>query len=77
MSNWQDWLVILVLILSFGWVAYKIYQFIGRTKRNESPCDSCATGCSVRDMVKNVEAQKQGCPSENEKNVDEIVDKKN
>ena len=48
MSNWQDWAVIIILILCFGYVAYKTYKFIMRTKRNENPCDSCATGCALK-----------------------------
>lgn len=77
MSNWQNWLVILIVILSFGWVAYKLYQFIMRAKRKESPCDSCATGCSLRDMIKDAEQNIDGCPSESDKISEDKVDKKN
>lgn len=51
MNNWQEWAVLLILILCFVYVANKIYRFILRTKKNENPCDSCATGCSLKDMV--------------------------
>ena len=76
MSNWQDWAVIIILILCFGYVAYKTYKFIMRTKRNENPCDRCATGCALRDTIKDKMDGNKCCSSVQPKIKLKKVDKK-
>lgn len=75
MSNWQDWAVIFILIICFGWVAYKTYHFIMRTKRNESPCDSCATGCALKNSISKDTVDLHSCGSEGSKKSTKSFDK--
>ena len=67
MKNWQDWIVVIIVALSFGYVAYRMYKFILRTKKNENPCDTCATGCSLRDMVQDKMDGNTCCSATSEK----------
>ncbi len=76
MNSWQDWTVLIIVVLSFVYVAYKMYKFILRTKKNENPCDSCATGCSLRDIVKDKMAGNECCSATPEKNDTEKVVRK-
>ena len=77
MNNWQDWAVIIILILCVVWIANKTYKLIIRTKRNESPCNSCATGCALKNSIKESQATASSCCSSDAKNtVENFEDKK-
>lgn len=75
MNNWQDWAVIFILIICFGWVAYKIYHFIMRTKRNESPCSSCASGCALKNSINKDTTNSHACGSSGSKKSTESFEK--
>ena len=45
MSGWQDWIVLLVLVLCVLRIGGKIYFSIRKMKRKQSLCDSCSGGC--------------------------------
>lgn len=77
MNNWQDWAVIIILILCVVWIANKTYKLIIRTKRNESPCSSCATGCALKNSIKESQTTTPSCCSSDAKNtVENFEDKK-
>lgn len=60
MNYWQNWIVFIVVAACFAWVAYKLYVIIIKAKRNENPCSSCTTGCSVKKSeVKQKESTKK------------------
>ncbi len=74
MGNWQNWAVVIILIICFGWVAVKLYRYIMKVQKNESPCSSCATGCALKDLAKDKEEDKC-CSSEVDKKEEKIVGK--
>ena len=76
MSNWQEWAVVVILILCLVWIANKTYKFITRTKRNESPCSSCATGCALKNSVTKEHIENESCCSSEPKNTTENFEDK-
>ena len=49
--NWQYWIVILLVGLCFAEVSRRIYLFFRRSQSNNNPCDNCASGCELRDLM--------------------------
>ena len=45
MSSWQNWVVLLILVLCVLWIGGKLYVSIRKMKRKESLCGSCPGGC--------------------------------
>ena len=48
MSNWQDWVVALLLVLCMGRIVYNVVRSFRRAGRGESPCSHCSGACSSR-----------------------------
>lgn len=69
MNDWQNWVLVIILLICFGWVAYKIYNVFMKAKRNESPCSSCATGCSLRNLDDKDDRHESTCTESNDKKV--------
>ena len=44
MSSWQDWIVLVVLVLCALWIGSRIYSSVRKMRRKESLCDSCPGG---------------------------------
>lgn len=62
----QEIIVYLVVLGCAGWIISHIFSFVKKTKKGESPCDSCASGCELRDQFKQKQMQ---CDNEvNKKN---------
>lgn len=51
MSNWQQWVVGVLVVLCFARVIYGAYLFFHRSSKNENPCNSCVSGCDLKDMM--------------------------
>ena len=51
MNNWQDWVVGVLVVLCIARVIYGIFRFFRRTRENQNPCDSCVSGCELKDMI--------------------------
>ena len=51
MSNWQEWVVGLLVVLCIARVVYGIFLFFRRTQENQNPCESCVSGCELKDMM--------------------------
>ena len=51
MNNWQDWVVGVLVVLCIARVIYGIFRFFRRTRENQNPCDSCVSGCEIKDMM--------------------------
>ena len=51
MNNWQDWVVGVLVVLCIARVIYGIFRFFRRTRENQNPCDSCVSGCELKDMM--------------------------
>ncbi len=51
MSNWQEWIVGVLIIFCIIRVLYGIFLFFRRTKENANPCSTCVTGCELKDMM--------------------------
>lgn len=51
MSNWQQWVVIILLLLCFGRIGWGVYAFFRRAKKKGNPCDSCVTGCDLKQLM--------------------------
>ena len=43
MSNWQEWVVWILLVLCVARIVWGGYRFYRRTKRGESPCAGCSS----------------------------------
>lgn len=50
MNNWQEWIVGLLLLLCIVRIGISIYSFFNRAKENRNPCDTCATGCDLKNL---------------------------
>ena len=51
MNNWQEWVVGVLVVLCITRVVYGIFLFFRRTRENQNPCDSCVSGCELKDMM--------------------------
>ena len=62
MNNWQDWVVGVLVVLCIARVIYGIFRFFRRTRENQNPCDSCVSGCELKDMMeKKMPSMASGC----------------
>lgn len=52
MSNWQEWVVWILLVLCVARIVWGGYRFYRRTKRGESPCAGCSSPCKNRENAK-------------------------
>lgn len=50
MSNWQEWVVALLLLLCAIRISQNIYAFFRRTKEKNNPCENCASGCELKNL---------------------------
>lgn len=50
MSNWQEWVVALLLLLCAIRIGQKVYAFFRRTKEKNNPCANCASGCELKNL---------------------------
>ena len=50
MDSWQEWVVALLLLLCAVRIVMSTYSFFNRAKGNGNPCDSCASGCELKDL---------------------------
>ena len=51
MSNWQTWLVAFILLLCAVRIIQSIYAFFRRAKEKSNPCDTCISGCELKDLL--------------------------
>ena len=51
MINWQEWVVGVLVVLCIARIIYGIFLFFRRTRENKNPCDSCVSGCELKDML--------------------------
>ena len=70
MNSWQEWVVALLLLLCAVRIGMSIYSFFHRVKENGNPCDSCASGCELKDMM---EKKQKECSSKKKEYKEKIV----
>ena len=51
MNNWQEWVVGVLVVLCIARVVYGIFLFFRRTRENQNPCDSCVSGCELKEPI--------------------------
>ena len=51
MSNWQGWVVALLLLFCAVRIGMSIYSFFRRAREGGNPCDTCATGCELKQLL--------------------------
>ncbi len=51
MNDWQQVVVIILLILCIIRIGRSIYTFFRKTNDKANPCDTCPTGCELKDMI--------------------------
>lgn len=51
MSNWQEWIALALVALCVLRMLYGFLQFFRRARKSQSPCDSCVSGCELKDML--------------------------
>ncbi len=47
-NNWQEWAVMIILIICLGIIAYKTYLFFRSATKNENPCAGCVSSCELK-----------------------------
>jgi hypothetical protein len=52
MSNWQTWVVALLLLLCVIRIGLGVYRMFTRAKRGESSCSCCSADCAMRNVKK-------------------------
>lgn len=60
MNSWQEWVVALLLLLCAVRIGMSIYSFFHRVKENGNPCDSCASGCELKNLYDKKRAECSG-----------------
>lgn len=50
MSHWQEWAVGILVILCVFRIVRSILIFFRRADKNENPCDSCVSGCELKEL---------------------------
>ncbi|MBB4043557.1 hypothetical protein [Bacteroides reticulotermitis] len=51
MSNWQEWVVLVLVALCVLRILYGFLLFFRRARKSKNPCDSCVSGCELKDMM--------------------------
>ena len=51
MNDWQQIVVIILLTLCVIRIALSIYTFFRKTNDKANPCDTCPTGCELKNML--------------------------
>lgn len=67
MSNWQSWVVALVLLLCVIRIGQRIYSFYRTIKEKRNPCENCATGCELKELYDKKRAECSGARKETKK----------
>ena len=47
-SNWQNWVVALLLLLCIWRIGVGILSSFRLIKKHKSPCDNCPSGCDLK-----------------------------
>lgn len=58
MNDWQEWVVALLLLLCAVRVGQGVFTFFKHSSQSKNPCDSCVSGCELRDLL---ERKRQTC----------------
>ena len=58
MSNWQEWAVIVIVLICLSILIYKLVNFFKRAGANENPCSGCELDCKLKSELK---SRKVGC----------------
>lgn len=67
MSNWQEWVVGLLLLLCAIRIGQNVYTFFRRTKDKSNPCANCATGCELKQLYDKKRSECSGTRKETKK----------
>ncbi len=51
-ANWQEWVVLAILLGCLIILILKISTFFRKAKNNENPCAGCASDCKLKDQLK-------------------------
>ncbi|MDR0939156.1 MAG: hypothetical protein LBN29_07380 [Mediterranea sp.] len=51
MIHWQEWVVGALVTLCVARIVYEAYLFFRRAGEKRNPCDSCASGCALKDIM--------------------------
>ena len=66
--NWQDWVVIILVVLCFGEISRRIYLFFRRSQSNDNPCANCTSGCDLKDLAEKKKKRGKGSATKAKKN---------
>ena len=58
MSNWQEWVVGIVVVACLLYVLLGIYRFFCKVRKKDNPCASCISGCELKHLL---EQKKEEC----------------
>ncbi|TYK33067.1 hypothetical protein [Bacteroides pyogenes] len=61
MSNWQEWVVGIIVLFCIIRVLYGVFLFFRRAEANKNPCSTCVTGCELKELM---EKKRNECKSQ-------------
>ena len=64
MTDWQSWIVALVVLLCIIRLGQGVFSFFRRTKQKENPCLHCPQECEIKHLY---EQKRQECSAKQEK----------
>ena len=50
-ENWQEWVVLVILLGCLFYLLNKIKTIFRRARKNENPCEGCASNCELKHQV--------------------------
>lgn len=63
MSDWQEWVVRILIVFCVARMVFSISLFFRRAKKKENPCSSCVSGCELKDLM---DEKRKKCQSKDE-----------
>lgn len=63
MNHWQEWAVGVLVFLCIVRIVRSVILFFRRTEKKENPCDSCVSGCELKNIKKK---KPVNCPQKEE-----------
>ena len=57
MNDWQSWVVALLVIFCVLRIGIGVLSFFRRSKQNNNPCSNCVTGCKLKRLYDEKQAE--------------------
>lgn len=61
--SWQEWAVAVLIVLCILQVVIRTRSFFQKINKKTSPCDSCASGCELKNQLNKKQQKCKNTPS--------------